>query len=450
MTRLRVCIDGYNLALPNGTGVATYGQVLTETLRGAGHEVTGLFGVDAGRAADLRELMFFDRLGKVPPTPHLRRKRSRRILRAALRPFHARRAEDVILSGRVETANLTERLPVFDRLTTTPDLFEIAHRHFGLYRRFLRVQMEAPPAIMHWTYPLPITLEGAANVYTFHDLVPLRLPYTTLDAKPAYRDLLAACARHAAHICTVSETSRADIIAEFGIETDRITNTYQASPLEASDSDPAEDAAMIANIFGLPHRGYFLHFGAIEPKKNIGRLIEAYLSTGIGAPLVMTGGRGWQAQEELRLLVPEDEADTLHGRRMAERIRRLEHLSRPLLTRLIRGARAVLFPSIHEGFGLPVLEAMQLGTPVLTSRGGALAEIAGDAALLIDPYDVTAIAEGIAALDADQGLRDRLAAAGSVAAARFSRDAYRTRLEQMYTQVVGPSVDAVVALSGSH
>jgi len=110
----------------------------------------------------------------------------------------------------------------------------------------------------------------------------------------------------------------------------------------------------------------------------------------------------------------------------------------------------VLFPSIHEGFGLPVLEAMQLGTPVLTSRGGALAEIAGDAALLIDPYDVTAIAEGIAALDADQGLRDRLAAAGSVAAARFSRDAYRTRLEQMYTQVVGPSVDAVVALSGSH
>jgi len=207
---------------------------------------------------------------------------------------------------------------------------------------------------------------------------------------------------------------------------------------------------MIANIFGLPHRGYFLHFGAIEPKKNIGRLIEAYLSTGIGAPLVMTGGRGWQAQEELRLLVPEDEADTLHGRRMAERIRRLEHLSRPLLRRLIRGARAVLFPSIHEGFGLPVLEAMQLGTPVLTSRGGALAEIAGDAALLVDPYDVAAIAEGIAALDAHQDLRDRLAAAGSVAAARFSPDAYRTRLEQMYAQVVGPRIDPAVGLSWSH
>ena len=289
---------------------------------------------------------------------------------------------------------------------------------------------------MHWTYPLPIHLEGAANIYTFHDLVPLRLPYTTLDAKVAYRDLLAACAQQAAHLCTVSESSRADIIGEFGIDPDRITNCYQASPLAALDSDPRDDAAMIENIFGLPHRGYFLHFGAIEPKKNIGRLLEAYLATGVSAPLVLTGGRGWQAQEELRLLVPEDEADTLHGRRMAERVRRLEHLPRPLLARLVRGARAVLFPSIHEGFGLPVLEAMQLGTPVLTSAAGALAEIAGDAALLVDPYDVGAIAAGVRALDADAGLRERMSAAGPAAAARFSAEAYRSRLEVMYTRLV--------------
>jgi len=197
---------------------------------------------------------------------------------------------------------------------------------------------------------------------------------------------------------------------------------------------------MIENIFGLPHRGYFLHFGAIEPKKNIGRLIEAYLSTGISAPLVLTGGRGWQAQEELRLLVPDDEADTAHGRRMAERVRRLEHLSRPLLAKLIRGARGVLFPSIWEGFGLPVLEAMQLGTPVLTSNQGALAEIAGDAGLLVDPYDVAAIAAGIRALDEDAALRGRLAAAGPAAAARFSGQAYADRLEAMYARAVRATI----------
>lgn len=436
MTKLDIGIDGYNLALPNGTGVATYGHVLADTLHGGGHRTTGVFGVDAGPDPNMREILFYDRLGHVPPTPRLRRKRSRRILRAALRPFHARRAEDVPQTGRVETANLAERLPIFDRLTTAPNLFEIAHRHFTIYRRFLRLRLEAPPAIMHWTYPLPISMDGAANIYTFHDLVPLRLPYTTLDAKRDYRALLAACAQQAAHLCTVSESSRADIIAEFGLDPDRITNCYQASPLAVPNSHAHDDAAMIENIFGLPHRGYFLHFGAIEPKKNIGRLLEAYLATGVDAPLVLTGGRGWQAQEELRLLVPEDEAETAHGRHMAERVRRLEHLPRPLLARLIRGARAVLFPSIHEGFGLPVLEAMQLGTPVLTSATGALAEIAGDAALLVDPYDVAAIAEGIRTLDADAGLRAGMSAAGPSAAARFSADAYRARLELMYTRLV--------------
>jgi glycosyltransferase involved in cell wall biosynthesis len=436
MIQFDIGIDGYNLALPNGTGVATYGHVLTGVLREAGHRVTGLFGVDAGRDPDMRELLFYDRMGHVPPTPALRRKRRRRIQRAALRPFHIRTLDDVPQTGRIETANLAEWLPAFDRLATFPDLFDVAHRHFALYGRMLRVRMDRPPAVMHWTYPLPIRLEGAANIYTFHDLVPLRLPYTTLDAKRAYRRLLATCVAEAAHICTVSEASRADIIAEFGLDPGRITNCYQASPLPAPDHDAQQDARIVENIFGLPHRGYFLHFGAIEPKKNIGRLLEAYLATGVEAPLVLTGGRGWQAQDELRLLVPDDEADTAHGRRMAERVRRLEHLPRALLARLVRGARAVLFPSIHEGFGLPVLEAMQLGTPVLTSAVGAPAEIAGDAGLLVDPYDVAAIAAGISTLDSDAGLRDRMSAAGAAAATRFSAAAYRSRLEQMYARIL--------------
>lgn len=437
MTKRTIGIDGYNLALPNGTGVATYGFMLARTLQEAGHEVTGIFGVDAGTDPVMHEIMFYERLGQTPPTRHLRRKRSRRILRAALRPFHARATTDIPRTARVETASLAERLPAFDRLVTSADLFDVAHRHFQFYGRFLRVRVPNPPRVMHWTYPLPITLEGAANIYTFHDLVPLRLPYTTLDAKQAYRTLLAGCIANGQHICTVSEASRSDIITEFQIDPDRVTNTYQASPLEIGTNDPTEDAAIVENVFGLTHRGYFLHFGAIEPKKNIGRLLEAYLSTGTTAPLVMTGSRGWRSEDELKLLVPEDEADTVHGRRMAERVRRLEHLPRALLTRLIRGARAVLFPSIHEGFGLPVLEAMQLGTPVLTSNLGALAEIAGDAALLVNPYDVDAIAEAIRTLDRDAALRAHLASAGPEAASRFSIAAYRARLDEMYDRI-GP------------
>jgi glycosyltransferase involved in cell wall biosynthesis len=320
---------------------------------------------------------------------------------------------------------------------TSADLFEIAHRHFRLYGRFLPLRMANPPQIMHWTYPVPVELVGSRNIYTLHDIVPLKLPFTTLDAKRHYHALLSRCIARAAHICTVSEASRADIIAEFGMDPARITNTYQASPMaDASPGDPAEDAAAIEGIFGLKSQGYFLYFGAIEPKKNVGRLIVAYLSIRSDTPLVMVGGRSWRSEDELRLLPQGDEAETDHGRKLAERIIRLDHLPRPLLRRLIRTARAVVFPSIYEGFGLPVLEAMELGTPVLTSSVSALPEIAGDAALLVDPYDVEAIADGLRALDADPALRSRLATAGPLRAMRFSGAHFNERLDAMYARVV--------------
>jgi glycosyltransferase involved in cell wall biosynthesis len=436
--RVSVGIDGYNLALPNGTGVATYGMTLASVLGGAGHRLTGLFGIDAGRVEALRAVRFFDRFGHIPTlSTEQRRSRSRRLNLIALAPWLTARAVDVPLTGRVETAPFADRLPAFDRLATAPDLFDLAYRHFRRYGRFLPVTLPDPPAIMHWTYPVPVELVGARNIYTLHDLVPLKLPYTTLDAKQAYRAIVAQCVARAAHICTVSEASRHDIIAEFGIDPHRITNCYQASPAGLAVTDDASrDAAAVQGVFGLPQRGYFLYFGAIEPKKNIGRLVEAFLSLDSATPLVMVGGRGWRSEEELKLLPQGEEEETARGRRIAERIVRLDHLPRPLLLKLIRGARAVLFPSIYEGFGLPVLEAMQLGTPVLTSTASSLPEVAGDAALLVDPYDVDAIAAALRALDGDAALRDRLAAAGVVQARRFAPDAYLARLEAMYNDVL--------------
>jgi glycosyltransferase involved in cell wall biosynthesis len=103
-----------------------------------------------------------------------------------------------------------------------------------------------------------------------------------------------------------------------------------------------------------------------------------------------------------------------------------------LLVSLIRGAKAVLFPSLYEGFGLPVLEAMMLGTPVLTSTGGSIPEIAGDAAILVDPYDSRAIASGIARLDSDESLRAELTGRGSKQAALFSEERFKHRLMQVY------------------
>ena len=106
-----------------------------------------------------------------------------------------------------------------------------------------------------------------------------------------------------------------------------------------------------------------------------------------------------------------------------------------MLISLIRGAKATLFPSLYEGFGLPVLESMALSTAVLTSTGGSLPEVAGDAAVIVDPYDVQAMTRGIQALDADEGLRLDLQARGLVQAGKFTPEAYQARLADLYRKV---------------
>lgn len=435
MQTLTIGIDGYNLALRRGTGVATYGFTLAETLTRAGHRIEGVFGIDTGGDPALREVLFFDMLSREPPRSPTRkqvRQASRRLLKDAVRPWLRIEAADVPLSGEVERGGFKDRLPQFDRLVSAPLLFDIAFRHFEIYGRFLRVRLAQPPQVMHWTYPLPVEIEKTRNIYTLHDLVPLRLPYTTLDAKRNYAAIVRRCVERAAHICTVSEASRQDIISLLGASPDRVTNTYQASslPSDALSLSAEEDARMVEGILGLPPKGYFLFFGAIEPKKNLGRLIEAYLSIQTQTPLVIVAAGGWQSEDELRLLSSSRSTGV-------QKVIQLERLPRPLLLRLIRSARAVVFPSLYEGFGLPVLEAMQLGAPVLTSMTSSLPEVVGEAGILVDPYDVAAIAAGLRALDSDESLRRRLSAAGLEQAQRFSQSAYLNRLEAMYDRVAG-------------
>ena len=187
----------------------------------------------------------------------------------------------------------------------------------------------------------------------------------------------------------------------------------------------------LEGVFNLGWKGYFLHFGAIEPKKNLGRIVEAYLASGVQTPLVIVGGRAWLDEGETALLdqVKRD------GGPGADRIRRYEYMPFSMLISLIRGAKATLFPSLYEGFGLPVLESMALGTAVLTSTGGSLPEVAGDAAVSVDPYDVQAMTRGLQALDADEDLRADLVARGHVRAALFTPEIYQGRLRELYAQV---------------
>ena len=421
-----VGIDGFNLVLAHGTGVATYGYALAEAVRALGMRVEGIFGVPVGRDPRLREILYYEAMGRgLPP------RQSPKWLRPGLDRLATLRGIellDVPESGSVERRGFVDRLPRFDRLYSAAYLFERAERHFRRTLRFLELEMEKPPSIMHWTYPIPLRILGARNVYTLHDLVPLKLPFATLDRKRLYHRLVERCVADADHIVTVSESSRRDIIDLFGAREDRVTNTYQHSPVPRNGGEQTD----IASVFGVKPQRYFLYFGAIEPKKNISRLVEAYLSANSDTPLVLVGARAWQKDDELRLV----EAIAKRGGTGGPRIIQLDYLPRRLLMELVSHARAVLFPSLYEGFGLPVLEAMQLGVPVITSTMGSLPEVAGAAALAIDPYDVGALTAAIRRMDGDEGLRAQLAVAGRAQAARFSLDAHRRRLHAVYSQVL--------------
>ncbi len=433
---MRVGIDGFNLAMRRGTGVATYARTLSRCLHGLGHPVDVLYGMNIGARTPpaLREVLFFDGLdqehGRKPPIPF-----TPRWMREVTGAPFGQDAVEIPVTGRVVAQAFAGRMPHFERILNAPDLFSVAERHFRRHKRFLRVRMPDPPALMHWTYPLPITLEGARNIYTIHDLVPLRLPYTTLDNKRYYHRLIRGCLRWGDHVCTVSDASRRDILDLFAVPGERVTNTYQAfaPPARALAQSDMQVAEQLRGVFGLEPGGYFLFFGAIEPKKNLGRLIEAYLTSGLKTPLVIVGARAWRSEQDLQL-IRLDAAGL--GLAQAQQVRQLDYLPIAMLLTLVRGARAVVFPSLYEGFGLPVLEAMSLGTPTLTSTEGSLPEVAGDAAVSVNPYDPGAIADGLRRLDGDADLRAELSARGRRQAALFSMERYQERVAAMYAQVL--------------
>lgn len=438
---LSVMIDGFNLSLEKGTGVATYARNLSFCLRDLGCKVDVLYGGSAtiGHSPLLKEISFYD-------SQSLSMNRWQRFVKRVRSSVAGNwnTAFEVPMAGHVVPDSFASRLPYYDTIWNATDLYLKAAAQFDIFGVVNRVAVGRAPDICHWTYPLPIRVKGVPNIYTLHDLVPLRLPYSTLDKKDRYLRLIRWIARTADHIVTVSEASRRDLIEVAGIHPDHVTNTYQAVVIP--DKYKSKPDAVVRNevqgMFGLKHKDYYLFFGSIEPKKNVGRLIEGYLASGVEGPLVIVGAQSWKSEGELRPLAYDSLRQQLQSSGelgTIPKVVQLEYVSLSLLVSLIRGARAVLFPSLYEGFGLPVLESMLLGTPVLSSNTSSIPEVAGDAALLVDPYDVRAIAEGVQALATSDVLCADLSARARKQAALFSEATYQQRLSAVYEQVLSRS-----------
>ena len=213
-------------------------------------------------------------------------------------------------------------------------------------------------------------------------------------------------------VIAISQSTALDLQHFYGAPAARITVVYEAAP----DATPvsATAVASLQERYGL-HRPYALFVGTIQPRKNIARVIQAYAwlcrHSAIGWDLVLAGAPGWLSES----LYTAARAQGLEGQ-----LHFLGYVPDEELPALLKGARFFCFPTLFEGFGLPVLEAQRYGVPVLTSNNSSLPEVAGDAALLVDPTDVDAIAQAMLRLSQDEALRQQLIEAGYTNVERFS------------------------------
>jgi len=301
-------------------------------------------------------------------------------------------------------------------LLVTPDVFRVAQVYFDVHRRPLPVRAPGPPGIMHWTYPVPLTLVGWHNLYTVHDVIPLLHPELTHIEGRRYRRLLDQLRRCAARFIAVSETAREEIVRATGCPRDFVIDCSVAVD---STSAPAADLPR-----GVESGGFLLVCGTVEKRKNVANAIHAYRQSGVSMPLVIAGPDGWGAADMASLV------ETTPG------VVRLPYLNRPAMRALIGHARALVMPSLAEGFGLPVAEAMALGTAVIASDRGALGETAGGAALTVNPTDIAALAAAMRRVATDDTRRAALVASGLANAARFTPARFAEGLTRAYAAVM--------------
>src|SRR5215467_5164483 len=315
----RIIFDGLNLGLPRGTGITTYTRILTRAAHDLGHEVGVLYSTPFTPAKDplLREIAFFDE--KRPSMSGKRKLTLRRALNHAIDQtrYHLPvKPLTVEMSGAVVARQFKPTLAGHDRVFVARNLFVNAKTYFSRTKAFVNLAFEPRPDILHCTYPLPLRVKSARNVYTIHDPVPLRLPFTTEDNKRHLFRLLKKIAKEADHIVTVSENSKRDIVELLGVEERRISNTYQTVdfPREWIERPASAVADQLEGHFGLGFHEYLLFYGALEPKKNVRRLIDAYLASGVDVPLVLVVSGGWQNDVETRLLAERNESEGLSKR----------------------------------------------------------------------------------------------------------------------------------------
>jgi glycosyltransferase involved in cell wall biosynthesis len=261
---------------------------------------------------------------------------------------------------------------------------------------------------------------GRPWVVTIHDLAHLLFPETAHpEVVRRYQRLLERVEQDSmAQVIAVSQSTKNDIVRLTSISPERITVILEALPDESKYVPSDSEVKRTLQSLQLT-KPYFLFVGTSEPRKNLQRVIQAWQAAGTGYELVLSGAKGW------------DNLPHVPG------LRELGYVEPNHLASLYRGATGLLFPSLYEGFGLPVLEAFFHDCPVITSRVSSLPEVAGESAILVDPYSVESIADGITELlKATPSQKSARQKKMATQIARFSWDTAAEQMIAVYRKAV--------------
>jgi glycosyltransferase involved in cell wall biosynthesis len=331
-----------------------------------------------------------------------------------------------------------ESLPSHMRLVQLPVRKpQLAYLSWHALRRPAVERWIGAQDVVHATSPNVVpAFRRARLVLTVHDLVWWRFPEgLTFWGRYFHRTGLAIAAREAAAIATDSEATRADVYERMGDAIDRAKVECIHLGTEFRAVQEAKRIAEVKAAHGITG-DYVLAIGTLEPRKNHRRLVEAFhalpADLRLRTQLVVVGAAGWGMAH-----------DPLAG---AERVVWTNYLSDDDMRALLSGATVFAYPSLYEGFGLPILEAMACDVPVVTAATSSMPEVAGDAALLVDPTSVADISAALARLLCDDALRETLVARGRLQRTKFSNRRMAECYRDLYERAASGVPARVAAL----
>ena len=435
---MKILIDGHNLALKEPTGVGIYARNLAFQLSTLNHDVSILYGINHKNipwlSKESQRNSFYRQLINVGEEPSKGYHKWAFYLCFYLKNILLNKgvSPETIELNKVSSI-LKEKIPTNSNIFNLINIFRVSQAFSAVTG--LSIPLDQPVQfkdidVFHSTMPLPLRKKNSfKKVVTLHDLIPLKLSKSIRVNVSFYRKILRASLKDADLIFSISEQTKLDAIELLGINPEKIHVTYQTSyiPKRLRNLSKETINSVIRN-YGLCPYKYFLFYGTLEPKKNVYRFMKAFKDSNTDCKLVVVGKDGWRLEREKKYL------DYLKSIEF-KKIIRIHYIDPFNLISLLKGCKALIFPSLYEGFGLPILEAMQLGVPVITSQKGSIPEIGGDAVHYIDPYSIQELKSAFEEFSYSETILNDLKIKGLSQSKKFSASNYRRRLEQGYNKL---------------